>query len=109
MTDKQAKLLRLNKMYRISKYLATSKDEKVANDFKERMDGAGFVVKFYIPRGCHNAAYVHEYSRFPNESEVLMPPYTVIKITDIDMANKCIECLVYDNKSQDQDLEQIHL
>ena len=104
MVLQQARLLVVGQKYRISKFLPTSTDYQAATQFKSQ-----FMVQLNIPKNCHNAAFVHKYSRYPNESEVLLPPYTVIKVISVNFVTNLIVVNVFDNKSQDLELPQIHL
>ena len=61
----QAKLLQCGQLYRISKYLPTSTKFETASKFKSK-----FMIELNIPKYCPNAAYIHKYSRFPNEEEI---------------------------------------
>jgi hypothetical protein len=42
----------------------------------------GILVRFAVPSGCRNAFAVDHLSEFEFEVEILLPPYTPLKVTD---------------------------
>merc|ERR1712048_22587 len=84
--------IEVGETYRIAQICATSESWLVADSFCE---GDSVMVKFTIPKGCWNAASIAEFSSIPSEKEVLLPPYTAIKITSKSKYNKLIECVVW--------------
>ena len=38
------------------------------------------IFKYYIPKGCLNARKIDNISKYPHEKEVLLPPYTAVKL-----------------------------
>lgn len=107
MVSKQFDLLKTNGLYRITKYLATSEDKNVAKQF---LSAESILITFKIPKGCYNAAKVSKYSYFSeNEAEVLLPPYSVVKVIGINKKEKQLTVQVLDNKATGLDTPQIHL
>jgi len=80
-------------IYRIPYYVATSQDEKEALKFQK----SEWTWEFRIPEGCPNACWIGDESVFPPEREVLMPPYTCIRV--VKKTSKTIIVDVLDNKS----------
>jgi hypothetical protein len=66
------------KWYRISMYAATSTDKSTAQEFNQ-----GVKFEFHIPAGCLQACKVAELSEFEDENEVLLVPYSPIRIRSI--------------------------
>jgi hypothetical protein len=78
MTQMQVATIEPNKQYRMCMYAAASKDPAVAAKFK----GQGNVcLHFYVERGCPNACPIAQFSKYGNEQEVLLPPYTAVHCT----------------------------
>ena len=68
-------------IYRHAAFTATS------TDFKVTMKWSGCaVIKYIVPKGCLNARDISGISKFPNEKEVLFPPYTAVEV--ISFANE---------------------
>jgi len=97
----QFETMEVGATYRIAQILATSESKETASSFVE---GDQVIVTFKIPKGCWNAAPIAKYSQF-DEAEVLLPPYTAIKVTKKSKAHKSIECEVLDNTEADRNAE----
>lgn len=71
----------LGAVFRMGMYCATSTKQSFVNNWQR---GNGLVMwEFRVPKGSYNACHISELSKYSHESEVLMPPYTAIKILDI--------------------------
>jgi len=61
---------------RVKMYLATSLKRSIAEKFASK-DGIISIIR--IPKGCLNAAIIpSQLSDFPNEEEILIPPYSLL-------------------------------
>eukprot|EP01084_Bolivina_argentea_P143626 252178_1 len=77
MSLKDFSIFKYGYVYRIPYYVATSVDEEVAKSWPN----SNYLIQFNIPKGCPNASSISELSVFPNEKEVLLPPYTAVRVT----------------------------
>eukprot|EP00586_Coscinodiscus_wailesii_P008995 CAMPEP_0172522810 /NCGR_PEP_ID=MMETSP1066-20121228/293327_1 /TAXON_ID=671091 /ORGANISM="Coscinodiscus wailesii, Strain CCMP2513" /LENGTH=229 /DNA_ID=CAMNT_0013305843 /DNA_START=220 /DNA_END=909 /DNA_ORIENTATION=- len=71
-------MFEVGQIYRIPYYVATSLNRDVATCFKK----STWVWEFHIPRGCPNARNVSDISTFQEEQEVLLPPYTCVRVRE---------------------------
>jgi len=84
--------LTVGQYIRIPYFVATSKSRSVAKKFKK----SPWCWEFHIPKNCPNARDISKFSRNPDEREVLLPPYTLVKIKS--KTNSKIVVSVLDNK-----------
>ena len=68
-------------------YTSTSLSEEVARNW------SSWVLEIHIPPNLDSpgGAAVELFSHFPNESEVLLPPMTVLDITKVDNESKVLK------------------
>lgn len=71
----QAASLSVGQVIRPPMFVATSTNREVASHFRKI-----YIVKLIIPAGCRNACRVDTISLFKEELEVLLPPYTPMRI-----------------------------
>ena len=72
-----AQSLEVGQWYRISMYAATSMDKRVAEVFDH-----GMKFEFRIPKGCYQACRIASLSEYKDENEVLLVPYSPIRIIE---------------------------
>ena len=105
--DKQFNFIKEGGIYQITKFLATSSDIRVAKRF---VTESMVLVTFNIPANYTNAAHLNKYSYFgEEEAEVLVTPYSGIKIIKIDKNDKKIFVEMLENNMIDKNTPQIHL
>jgi hypothetical protein len=75
--------------FRIANFLSTSDEIEVAERFSKTLIGriTGTILTIEIPKRCCNAGKIKYYSRYPDESETLIPPYTSFKLVSRDGNN----------------------
>jgi len=91
MTQEDYNKLSVGQYFRIPYFVATSLSPSVAEIFKK----SPWCWEFHIPEGCPNACDISQYSAY-DEGEVLLPPYTLVKI--LSKTNSKIVVSVLDNQ-----------
>lgn len=82
LTKAQAALIEEGKEYRCGMFMATSTDVRV---FATLHRNAGhFLWQLTVPAGCFQSSNIAGLSAFRDEAEVLLVPYTAIRVTRID-------------------------
>jgi len=85
-------------------FIATSLSKQAAEVFANRSKSrGGLLVKFHIPKGCRNACNIRRLSDFKGQKEVLLPPYTPLRISSL--SSKLIEVEVLNGLHFMRDVE----
>jgi len=86
-------------LFRMPYFVAASTNRDKAKDF-------GSIVEFHIPDRCPNARLIQYLSKFEEESEVLLPPYTLVRVITNDSAyGVCnLKLEVLDNREYRSDM-----
>lgn len=98
LTSEQIKRLHIGEVIRPPMFVATSTSKKVAKRFRKTV-----LVKLTVPSGCRNACNVKILSEFNRQNEVLLPPYTPLKVLKVAFGN--IEVLVLNGLQHERDTE----
>eukprot|EP01083_Nonionella_stella_P023922 66174_1 len=102
MSNKQFSAYQVSNIYRSPSIGATTMDKKITKYFSNNI-----IITFRINKNCWNAASIAEYSVYPHEQEVLLPPYTAFKV--LSKTKDSLEVQVLDNKSVALDTSSIFL
>ena len=95
MSLKDINIFKKGYIYRIPYYVATTKDKNVATNW----NGHTYIIEYHIKQGCPNAQLL-KLSAFEYEKEVLLPPYSALKV--IDKTDKKMIVQVLDNLTAPQ-------
>ena len=91
MSLKDFSIFKKDFVYRIPYYIATSTDKNIAENWPKQ----NYLIQFNIPKDCPNAASIKHLSKYPFEEEVLMPPYTAVRV--VSKSEKLLIVDVLDN------------
>ena len=78
MSAADLRMFREGEVYRLPTYVATSKEKRTALAFAKH-----YLHEFRIPKGCMNVGYLEPKTQIKGEEEVLLPPYTAVRILHI--------------------------
>eukprot|EP00662_Eupelagonemidae_sp_cell21_P044538 gene44538-22876_t len=82
LSQEQAASLRTGEVIRPPMFVSTSTSRDVAVSFRDK-HGAPYLVRCRITRGCPNACSLRAVSEYNDELEVLLPPYTPVRIVAV--------------------------
>lgn len=81
LTTDRAYELQEGQIYRLGMFVASSKETWEA--FPSGVGGQQVRIEFHVPDGCFQAADIEALSAFENEREILLVPYTAVRVTKV--------------------------
>ena len=79
---------RLERIIRFRQFQSTTKDHALAEKYRKREDGRGYLWIIDIPTGFWGARDIHNVSWKDDECETLFPPYSAFRVQSLD-DNQC--------------------
>lgn len=104
--QKLREALRLERIVRFRQFQSTTKDHALAEKYRRREDGRGYLWVIDIPRGFWGARDIQNISSKDKESETLFPPYSAFRVQSLD-DNQC-HLLAVDRGSELSDRADRH-
>ena len=86
--QKLSEAQRLDRFVRFRQFQSTTKDKGLAEKYRAREDGKGYLWIIDIPQGFWGARDIQGISWKENESETLFPPYSAFRVQSLD-ENSC--------------------
>ena len=75
---------RLERIVRFRQFQSTTNDRALAEKYRKREDGRGYLWIIDIPPGFWGARDIHDISWKDKESETLFPPYSAFRVQSLD-------------------------
>lgn len=75
---------RLDRFVRFRQFQSTTRDRSLAEKYRAREDGKGYLWIIDIPPGFWGARDIQDISWKENESETLFPPYSAFRVQSLD-------------------------
>ncbi|CAJ1405324.1 unnamed protein product [Effrenium voratum] len=97
---------RLEKIIRFRQFQSTTDDKALAEKYRTREDGRGYLWIIDIPSHFWGARDIHDISWKNKESETLFPPYSAFRVQSLD-ENQC-HLLAVDRRSELTDRAERH-
>lgn len=97
---------RLERIVRFRQFQSTTNDRQLAEKYRKREDGRGYLWIIDIPPNFWGARDIHDISWKDKESETLFPPYSAFRVQSMD-DNQC-HLLAVDRGSELSDRAERH-